>query len=342
MDDKLKNTSETVSKEFYFCHMNTETLQWCEIRLESREGKLSNVELEKDKFPNPFKSISYAIENDSILLTPLKTKNVVVSYVELENNKSKNKIIMKKRKKYEIKLGQIFYVNKKYVCCVEDETIFNKEKLESMFRKNIEENLKYENSLNSESMRTRSKSKDPNDLGIKEVKELVANDELFSCKKNIFSGQGKNDDDQELKGETEKKVEIIDNENLNKPVLKKRKEISLADQTCSSSTTTGTKIEHKLSCKNTIIYKNPKISADNNTAVAGKKKIENLLVKFFVVSGFRLLPEKIKKLEGVGLYLRINDDYHYFNYLILVNNYFNNLITKYFFFRSLLVGQKNS
>ena len=124
MNNKLKNTSENVSKEFYFCHMNTETLQWREIRLESREGKLSDIQLEKDKFQDPFKSISYVIENDSIRLTPLKTKNVVVSYIELENSKNKNKIIMKKKKKYEIKLGQIFYVNKNYVCCVENEIVF--------------------------------------------------------------------------------------------------------------------------------------------------------------------------------------------------------------------------
>jgi hypothetical protein len=104
--------------------MNTETLQWREIRLESREGKLSDIQLEKDKFQDPFKSISYVIENDSIRLTPLKTKNVVVSYIELENGKNKNKIIMKKKKKYEIKLGQIFYVNKNYVCCVENEIVF--------------------------------------------------------------------------------------------------------------------------------------------------------------------------------------------------------------------------
>ena len=97
MNDKFKNTLETASKEFYFCHMNTETLQWLEVKLESKEGKLSDIELEKDKiFQSPFKSISYGIENDSILLTPLKTKNVVVSYVELDT--SKNKIIMKKKK----------------------------------------------------------------------------------------------------------------------------------------------------------------------------------------------------------------------------------------------------
>lgn len=322
MDDKLKNTSDTVSKEFYFCHMNTETFKWREIKLEAREGKLSDIELEKDKLKNPFKSISYAIENDSILLTPLKTKNVVVSYVELENSQSKNKIIMKINKTYEIKLGQIFYVNKKYVCCVEDETIFNKEKLESMFRKNIEENLKSENSLNSESMKTRSKSKDPKNLDIMQANELlVPNDDLFSCKKNIFSGQRKNDDKEESKVEKEKQEEIIDQENLIEPVLKKRKEISLVDQTFSSSTTTETIIENNASCKNTIIYKNPKVLTHKNTAVTPRKKIENLPLKFFVVSGFRLLPEKIKRLEVIGLYLRMNDDYPHFDYLILVNNF---------------------
>ena len=208
--------------------------------------------------------------------------------------------------------------------------IFNKEKLESTFRKNIEENLKSENSFNSESIRTRSKSKDPKVLDIKQVKkELVVNDDLFSCKiNNIFSGQGKNNDEQESKAEKEKKVEIIDKENLNELVLKKRKEISLTDQTCSSSTTTGTKIENKVSCTNKTINKNPKISEKNTD---WRKIIANLPpVKLFVVSGFRLLPEKIRKLEEVGLYLRV-DNHYCFDYLILVNNSFNNLINKLFF-----------
>ena len=319
MNNKFKNDAETASKEFYCCHMNTETLQWREIRLESKEGKLSDIELEKEKLENPFKSISYIIENDSILLTPLKTKNVMVSYVELDTSENKNKIIMKKKKKYEIKLGQIFYVNKMYVCYVKDENIFNKEKLESTFRKNLEDNLKSENFFNSESIRTRSKSKEAKVLDINQVKELAVNDDLFSCKGNIFKGQEKNDDDKQSKEEKEKKVEIIDNENLNELVLKKKKEVSLADQSCSSSTTTGIKIENKVACTNKTIYKNPKISIEKNTVFPWKKIIENLPMKLFVVSGFRLLPEKIKKLKEIGLYLRMNDNSYLFDYLILVN-----------------------